>query len=86
MENHGEEGEKGDRGNRKRAGQRKGEEKRMVEWEVQNKKREIRRELKEWRRKGGERERHKRDKQEFTELCEKRRREENQRWKERLRK
>lgn len=44
------------------------------------KKREMRRKLRDWRRKGGEEEKYKRGKQEYR-LCKKKKKEENLRWK-----
>lgn len=58
-----------------------GKEKRRGWWneKCKMKKKEVRRELREWRRKGGEDEKYKRSKQEYKDLCERRKREENAR-------
>ncbi|XP_067214151.1 uncharacterized protein [Linepithema humile] len=60
----------------------KGEERRKGWWDeecVREKKR-VRKELRDWRRKGGEGERYKREKREYGKLCERKKEEENRRW------
>jgi len=62
------------------------EEKRKVGWwdeECLEKKREARKELRRWRRKGGKGEEYKRRKQKFREICERKKKEENDRWEKR---
>jgi len=54
-----------------------------VNEECLEKKREARRELRRWRRKGGKGEKYKRRKQVFREICERKKKEENDRWEKR---
>lgn len=80
MGGDGKEDEKGDKGGREERVKGRGEKRGWWDRKCNEKKKEVRREIRRWRRIGGEGKEYKERRKEYRELYERKKKEENEKW------